>query len=152
MKKLAMLLLLLFPAAALQASPYSYYRVIEGRDIFRPLWNLNSSADAEEQKALAAEKARQEEEKRQRELKEQEIKQALEAKRAELEQSYALSGVVFNGTSLYALITDRRTNHGAEYMEGDSLAGAKVAQIDEKTQTVTLDFDGKFTVKLKIAK
>lgn len=152
MKKIILILLLLFPAAALRANPYSYYQVIAGRDIFRPLWKLNSSVDAEEQKAQAAEKARLEEETRQKELKERETKQALESKRNELEQSFALSGVVFNGSRLYALITDRRTNRGAEYMEGDTLAGAKVAQIDEQAQTVLLDFDGKFTVRLKIAK
>lgn len=152
MKKIILILLLLLPAAALRAKPYSYYQVIEARDIFRPLWKLGASADAEEQKAQAAEKARLEEEARQKALKDQEIKQALEAKRNELEQSFALSGVVFNGSRLYALITDRRTNRGAEYMEGDTLAGARVAQIDEQAQTVLLDFDGKFNVRLKIAK
>ena len=153
MKKLVTLALLILTAAVLRAEPYSHYQVIANRDIFRPLWNLHdNSAQLEAQKALAAEKARQEEEKRQQDIREQQEKQALDAKRTELEQSFALNGVVFNGTSLYALITDRRTNRGAEYSEGDNLAGAKVAQIDEKAQTVLLDFEGKFTVKLKIAK
>jgi hypothetical protein len=153
MKKVCLFLFLFLSASVLGASPYSHYQVIVERDIFRPLWNLRAGAvEDESQKSLAAARIRQEEEKKQKEQKEQEEKQLLEAKRSELEQSFELTGVVFNGRSLYALITDRRVNRSSGYSEGDTLAGARITQIDEKSQTVVLDYENKLTIKLKLAK
>ena len=139
----SLMFMLLYSLAA--ASPLSYFKIIEDRNIFRPLWNMRVDNKSE------LEKARLEEEKRQADLQRQQEMQALEVKKSELAQSLSLSGVVFNGKNTYALITDRRTGQGGDYVVGDTLAGAKITDINEANQTVELDYQDKFKITLRIS-
>lgn len=129
------------------ANPYAHYRVIVERNVFKPLGDVQSSNKTNEEELK---KAALEEEKRQAELKKEEERKQLESKKRELESSLSLSGVVFDGKKLYALISDRQSGQGGTYVEGDLLKEAKVAAIDENTQTVVLDYQGKFKLTLKI--
>lgn len=144
---LIFLFLATFSCPVVWARPYAYYRVIVERNIFKPLWQVQNTSKNNE---LELEKARLEEEKRQAELKKEEERKQLESKKRELENSFSLSGVVFDGKKTYALITNRQSNQGGAYLEGDLLKEAKIVSIDEKTQTVELNYENKFSVTLRI--
>lgn len=135
------------PVKVTWAKAYSYYEVITQRNIFKPRWELKTTPDVDLEK-LAREK--EEERKKQEEQKRQEELRQLEAKKQDLETNFNLSGVVFDGKNLIALITNRRTG-GGSYRIGETLDGAKVVEINEKEQSVTLDYENKIKVILRLS-
>ncbi|MDD5491252.1 MAG: hypothetical protein PHV60_01045 [bacterium] len=138
----------LFLATVLYGKPYSSYGIIIQRNMFRPLWEANtikSVNEGDQEKNRLEEQKRIEEERR----KAEELR-AIENKKIELSQNLLLSGVVFNGTDTSALITDQKSGIGGSYKAGDELNGAKIVSIDEKTQTVYLDYENKFQITLRI--
>lgn len=141
-------ILFLFAATILYGQPYSFYGIIEKKNIFKPLWTVNIVKPMNEEdleKKRLGEQKRIEEERRK--IEEQRL---IENKKRELPQYFLLNGVVFNGTNTSALITDQRNGIGGSYKVGDELDGAKIISIDEKAQIVYLDYEGKFQVTLKI--
>lgn len=138
----------LFTASILYGKPYSFYGIIEQKNIFKPLWEANTVKPANDEDQ---EKNRLEEQKKiEEEHRKAEEQRAIENKKIELSQNFLLSGVVFDGTNTSALITDQKSGIGGSFKVGDELNGAKVVSIDEKAQTVCLDYEGKFQVTLKI--
>ncbi|MBI5554400.1 MAG: hypothetical protein HY920_00920 [Elusimicrobia bacterium] len=135
-------------ATVLYGQPYSFYGIIEQRNIFKPLWKVNIVKPVNEEnlekKTLAEQKKIEEE---RRKIEEQ---RRLENKKTELSQNFLLSGVVFDGANTAALITDQRNGSGGSYKIGDELAGAKIISLDEKAQIVDLDYEGQFQITLKI--
>lgn len=141
-------IIILCTATFLYGKPYSFYGIIEQRNIFKPLWEVNIVKPVNEEDL---EKKRLEEQKRiEEERRKIEEQRLIENKKRELPQNFLLSGVVFNGTNTSALITDQRNGVGGSYKVGDDLDGAKITEIDEKAQIVYLDYEGKFQVTLRI--
>jgi len=141
-------LILQFNAPALFCKPYSFYGIIEQKNVFKPLWEAGSvkqvnTEDAEKNKLEEQRKIEVE----RRKVEEQRL---IETKKRELPQNFILSGVVFDGTNTSALITDQKSGIGGSYKVGDELDGAKIFKIDENAQIVYLDYEGKFQVMLKI--
>lgn len=138
----------LFAATVLYGQPYSFYGIIEERNIFKPLWKVNIVKPVNEKNP--GEKTLEEQKRIEEERKEVEEQRLIENKKRELPQNFLLSGVVFDGTNTSALISDQRNGVGGSYKVGDDLDGAKIIKIDEKAQMVYLDYEGKFQVTLKI--
>lgn len=128
--------LLLFTGGAGRAESFAHYEVIAQRNIFRPLWDLKGgdSSTPGMSRGSSAEQERQQ----------------LETKRADLERSLCLNGIVYDGKHNYAIITNRSTGAGGNYQTGDTLAGARITAINEQDKTAVLDYAGKFTITLKV--
>ncbi len=129
---------------------FKYFSITSQRNIFKPLWRKPVKSREE----LEAERRRKEELERvqsEEESAKRKEERRLEEKKKELKQMLRLTGVVFNGTKYVAFVENVRTgNKSAILSEGDIVEESKVVKIDGDRQEVTLDFEEKFTIILRL--
>lgn len=137
---------------------YKYYKIIEKKNIFKPPWTVVTDREAErrkreEQMRLEEERRKKEEEKRLAEIKKKQEENELQRKKAEIENTVLLTGIVFNGKENLALIEDKRGRGGSSmYAVGDTIKEATIETIDEERKEVLLDYKGKLKIKLRLSK
>ena len=137
---------------------YDYYRFIETRDMFKPLWNVITDDEVERRKReeetqLEEKKRKEEEQTRLNELKKREEENTMQIKKAEIENTLILSGIVFFSGQNRALIEDKRGRGGSSmYVIGDTIRDMTVESIDEVKKEVILDYKGKMKIILRLSK
>ena len=122
---LSVVLFFLLGSQIVSSKPFSYYRLIEERNLFKPLWTtIRDKSDKDKRKA---------------QLEERRLKAEVKRLKARLK----LTGIIFNGQSYQAIIEDRR---GKEeklfYEEGDIIQEATIKKIDEDKLEVVLGYKG----------
>jgi len=91
-------------------------------------------------------------EKMEKELNEREEVARLENKKRELESALALTGIVNNGREPLAVIDARGASRRTWMVKvADMLNGARVVAIDERQGEVTLDYESKIKVVLRLS-
>ncbi len=107
-----------------ESKPFSYYRPITERSLFKPLWGKAAFTPAVKIQTYKEKKK---------------ISAGLKRLKADLK----LSGIVFNGKCYQAIIESRRKDADKLfYKEGDIVQEARVMSIDGNKLEVILDFKG----------
>jgi hypothetical protein len=132
---------------------FSKYNVIIKRNIFNPLWAVNTETiyDKSRKEELEALKKAEEERKEALRKAEEDRKEAQriadeQKKKREIEENYKLTGIVFEKEKKQAIIQDKK---GMSYFvfENDMLGEVKIVSINDAAGEVTADYLGIFTVK-----
>jgi hypothetical protein len=137
---------------------YDYYKVVETRNVFKPLWNVITDDEVqrkkrEEELQLEDKKRKEEEQARLDELKKRDEESAMQMKKSEIENTVVMSGIVFFGGQNRALLEDKRGRGGSSmYAVGDSIRDMTVESIDDTKKEVVLNYKGKMKITLRLSK
>jgi len=123
------------------------YIYLNKRNIFRPLWSVSSVTKEDKSRKEELEALKKAEEERQQLQKAAEEQNALKNKLNEIEQNYALTGIVFENGKKQAVVQDKK---GAAHFlyENGFMDDLKVVSIDDTKGEIVLDYQGKCTVTL----
>jgi hypothetical protein len=128
---------------------FSDYKSIYTRNVFRPLWKTYTQKKDDKSRQEELEALRLAEEERKLALQEAEKQRKIEAKQREIETNYTLTGIVLDNNKPQAVIQERNGTAHFVYKD-DTINDIKITSIDENKGETVLDYQGKFTVKLRM--
>jgi len=127
----------------------SSYSIIAKRNIFRPLWAVSTAKIDDISRKEELEALRKAEQERQQTQKTAEEESKINLKKREIEQNYTLTGIMLDNGKKQAVIQDKKGSTSFLY-ENEMLGDARIISINNQKSEVTIDYQGKFTVLLKI--
>jgi hypothetical protein len=127
---------------------FSSYNIISERNVFRPLWASNSfNAGADRSRKEELESLRIAESERQKKQKITDEQTQLDNKKKEIEQTYSLTGIIFENGKRQAVIQSK-SGPAFFVFKDDTVDNMKVVSVEDSE--AVLDYQGKFTVTLKM--